>query len=218
MKFLVFLALFSVLSTVYCDDVWVDLSPSDLDDFEVNQALNFGASNVTQDAIARGHIPDGTYHISAIESAQKEVDVSDNDGEETDVTDDNDQDWDNNYRFKVEISNGEGSGLTANYTVHVDANTVDGDVVYSFYVSHWVYNWFTNQDQGEFGEDEFEWVHENEWNEFTPAEDDVEGASGSGTEAVADNTDGTDDDGQVLVVPEDGGEAEWVDANTINVN
>ena len=220
MKFLVFLVLFSALSIAFCDS-WVDLSASDIDNFEVNHALNFGASNITQDAISKGHIPNGTYHVSAIESVQKKVDDDDNhdndnddnDGHNDDNGEDTDHhdDWDNDYRFFLEVNNGQGSGWTANYTVHVAAKTVNGDIVYAFTVSDFVYNWFANLNQGGFGENEFEWVYEDEWNEFTPAKDGVEvGGAGS------DDSDEADD--QVLVVPEDGGEAHWADASTVGGN
>jgi len=207
MKLFTFFALFCVLSAAL-GDTWVDLSPSDLDDFEVNQALNFGASNLTQDAINKGHIPEGVYHISAIESAQKKVDLTDND----DGTDDNDQSWDNDYRFVVEIINGEGSGLDANYTVHVDVDRINGQQVYAFYLERYVYNWFTNLDETEFGNEEFEWIHENEWNEFNqPAENEALIVS-SGSESVIDASD--EPDSEVLVI-QGNGEAQWVNIDTI---
>jgi len=214
MKFLVFFALCSVLSVAFCD-TWVDLPASDIDDFEVNQALNFGASNLTQDAIAKGHLPEGTYRISNIESAQKKVDDDDLD-DNNEVTDLDD--YDNDYRFVVEITNDEGSTISANYTVHVDVDYVNGEKVYSFYVSQYVYNWATSESESEFGEDEFEWVYENEWYEFCEAEDDgEESAEGAveGSESVADASD--EADSQVIVVQEDG-EAEWVSVDTLVVS
>jgi len=223
MKFFVFLALFSVLSSVYCD-AWVDLAPEDLNDFEVSQALNWGAQNLTQDAIAKGHLPEGTYRVSEVQSAQRweDVDLTDNDGEETDVTDDNDNDWDNDYRFVVEVSNDEGSGLRANYTVQVDASIVNGQTVYSFHLKRFTYNWWTNLDNNEFPEDNFEWEYDNELEWAT--EDDVESGAeapvenvGSGNEAVVDQTDDDDGDDLVLVVNEDG-TSQWVDPNTLGVD
>lgn len=206
MRTLTAFALFCVLSVAFCD-TWVDLTPAELDDFEVNQALNFGAQNLTRDAINKGHIPEGVYRIAAIESAQKLTDLTDND-----VTDDNDNDWDNDYRFVVEIVNDEGSGLNANYTVNVDVDVINGQTVYAFYIEHYTYNWFTNLDDAEFGNEEFEWVHENEWNEFNQAAESEVEIVGSGSESVVDASD--DPDSQVIVIQENG-EPEWVNIDTI---
>jgi len=221
MKFLVFIALFSVLSSVYCDDIWVDLTPADIDNFEVNQALNFGAENLTQDAIAKGLIPDGTYHLSSIESAQQLVDVSDDTEDNTVVIVNNSDDWDNNYRFVVNITNGEGSGLFANYTVHVHGQKVNGETVYSFYLSRYVYNWFTNLNKNEFGEDEFDWIYENEWGEFCVVEEEIEETvvenAGSGNEVVVVNTGETENNDNLVLVVQEDGETEWVAGSTVGV-
>jgi len=222
MKFLVFLALFSVLSSVYCD-AWVDIAPENLNDFEVNQALNWGAQNLTQDAIAKGHLPEGTYRVSEVQSAQKWEDITDNDSDLTDDwTDDNTDSWDDDYRFVVEVSNDEGSGWNGNYTVHLDAKVVNGQTVYSFHLRRFSYNWWTNLDNNEFPEDNFEWEHDNELEWAT--EDDVESGAeapvenvDSGNEAVVDQTDSDDGDDLVLVVNEDGS-SEWVNPHTLGVD
>ncbi len=340
MKFFIFLALFSLLSIAYSEEVWVDLSASDLDHFEVNHALNFGAENLTQDAIARGHLPEGTYHISSIQSAQKLIHINatnvtnstnvtttntttvtnstntttvtnttnvttitnvtnatnnnqnhHNSGQEKrngqgngqnnfngfgngngigfgngfgfgngnnfgnqngnrngrgnhnnnnqnnhnhDSHNSNFNHWNHpphdhhhghrpfnhtdEYRFVLEITNGEGSTLSANFTVHVSVDNVNHTVVLSFYVVRYVYNWATTQDVGEFSQEEFEWIYEDDWYEFSGDDEEVvinveETAIGSESEVFVSE----EIDSQVLVVSKNG-ELEWVDINNLEVS
>lgn len=215
MKFLIFLTLFSVLSYAQVNDyAWVDLNPEELEEFEVKSALNWGAQNLTKDAINKDLIPQGSYQIVTIESAQKPeggpLDVDIDDDDENNDDDGDGQDWYNRYRFIVEIRDGERSGLKGNYTVNVDGDTLDGQTVYSFYMERYTYTWFTSLVEAEFDtEAEFEWTYENEWNEFTEIGEAL--TLHSGVESAGDASDEPDD--LVLVVQEDGSTSWELDDN-----
>ena len=323
MKLLIFLALFSILSAVYSDEIWIDLDASDLDHFEVNHALNFGAENLTQDAIAKGHLPEGTYHISSIQSAQKLINVhsttnvtnitnvtnstnttnttttvinitnvtTPTNGPKTTNNNHNGPNFghgngfgsgpgtfndfgnanrngngngfgnrngfgfgngngfgnshhnfghDNHnhnfnhiphpphhnherppfnhtdeYRFVLEITNDEGSTISANFTVHVSVDHVNHTVALSFYIVRYVYNWATTQDVSEFSQKEFEWTYEDDWYEYSGVVEGVEinveeTAIGSESEVFFSE----EIDSQVLVVLGNG-VVEWVDINNL---